>query len=247
MKLAQETNGNVYNIKNFESEEGAEKIGLALSRDLNSRLDGTDKEDGIPAFRAGLNKLLNGLTKEINAIFRQGANSYGNRHGEPQKDEYGNDIIDKETGEVITHNLDLFVKIDEKLPFQMGNIAINPVFSDLNNMPLSLSGDTGDFQIGNMLVGLSNSDIFSNGIDYATPDEQYAKFILDFGQAANIATTNVETQEDVLNAASQKLLAVSGVSMDEELSNMMKFQYSYTAASKLINVVDEMLETVVNI
>jgi flagellar hook-associated protein 1 FlgK len=111
-------------------------------------------------------------------------------------------------------------------------------------MPLSLSGDAGDFQIGKMLVDLTSTDIFSNGTGYSTPDEQYADFILHFAQAANIATQNVTTQQNVLDAASEKLLAVSGVSMDEELSNMVKFQYSYTAASKMITVVDEMLETI---
>lgn len=247
MELAQETNGNVYNIEDLRTEEGAENIGLMLSRDLNSRLNGTNKEDGIPAFRAGLNQLLNGLANEINAIFRQGENANEKRHGDPQKDEYGNDLIDQKTGEVITYNLDLFLRIDENVPLQMGNIRINPAFSDLNNMPLSLSGDPGDFQIGKMLVDLTSTDIFSNGTGYSTPDEQYADFILHFAQAANIATQNVTTQQNVLDAASEKLLAASGVSMDEELSNMVKYQYSYTAASKLINIVDEMLETIVNI
>ena len=129
----------------------------------------------------------------------------------------------------------------------MGNIKINPLFSDLNNMPLSLTGDTGDFQIGRMLVDLTNTDVFNNGNSYSTVDEQYASFILNFGQAANIAISGAETQENVLTAASEKLSAVSGVSMDEELSNMVKFQYSYTAASKMIKIVDEMLETVINI
>lgn len=245
--LAEETDGNVYNINDLKSADGAENMGLALSREANSRLNGTEKTDGIPTFRAELNQLLNGLAKEINGIFRQGANVYGDRHGDVKKDKYGNDIINEETGEPDTYNLDLFVKINDNLPLQMGNIAINPMFSDLNNMPLSLSGETGDFQIGNMLVQLTTTDIFSNRTEYATPDEQYAKFILNFGQTANIASNNVEEQENIINSASEKLLSVSGVSMDEELSNMLKYQYSYTAASKLINVVDEMLETIVNI
>lgn len=246
-ELAQETDGNVLEIENFDSKDGAEDLGLALSRDFNSRLNATESTDGIPAFRAGLNQILNGLTNEINAIFRQGANVYGNRHGDTVKDEFGNDVIDEETGEVSTYNLDLFLKIDESLPLQMGNIKINPLFSDLNNMPLSLSGDTGDFQIGSMLVDLVNTDVFNNGNSYSTVDEQYADFILNFAQAANIAITGETTQQNVIDAASEKINAVSGVSMDEELSNMIKFQYSYTAASKMINIVDEMLETVINI
>lgn len=247
MTLAQETGGNVLSIEDFDTEEGAEGLGLALSRDFNSRLDATENTDGIPAFRAGLNKILNGLANEINSVFRQGANVYGNRHGDVIKDEYGNDVIDEKTGETTTYNLDLFLKIDEELPLQMGNIKINPLFSDLNNMPLSLTGDTGDFQIGRMLVDLTTTDVFNDGNSYSTVDEQYASFILDFGQAANTAISGAETQENVINAASEKLSAVSGVSMDEELSNMIKFQYSYTAASKMINIIDEMLETVINI
>ena len=73
----------------------------------------------------------------------------------------------------------MFLKIDDQLPLQMGNIAINPAFSDLNNMPLSLSGDTGDFQIGNMLVDLGSTDIFNSGDDYSTLDEHYSSFIMD--------------------------------------------------------------------
>lgn len=244
--LAEETNGNVYDIKDFETEEGAEGLGLKLSRDLNSRLNGTNNTDGIPAFRAGLNQFLNALTKEINAIFRQGANVYRNRHGQVVKDEYDNDVINQETGKVETYNLDLFLKIDEELPLQMGNITINPAFSDLNNMPLSLSGDTGDFQIGNMLVELTTTDIFNNGNEYSTADEHYADFVLNFAQAANISISGLEAQESIVNAASEKMLSVSGVSMDEELGYMLKYQYNYTAASKLINIIDEMLETVVN-
>lgn len=237
--LAEKTDGNVYDISGFESEEGAEALGLALSRDFNSRLDGTNNTDGISAFRAGLNKILNGIANEVNAVLRQGVNTYGNRHG---------DIIrDDKTGQNLECNLDLFLKIDDSLPLQMGNIKINPAFSDVNNMPLSLSGESGDFQIGHKLVELTTDDIFSCGNDYSTADEQYADFILGFAQAANISSVGVATQESVINAALTKQSAVSGVSMDEELSNMMKFQYSYTAASKLINIVDEMLQTVINI
>jgi len=36
-----------------------------------------------------------------------------------------------------------------------------------------------------------------------------------------------------------------GVSMDEEVSNMMKYKFSYSAASRAINVVDEMMETII--
>jgi flagellar hook-associated protein 1 FlgK len=41
--------------------------------------------------------------------------------------------------------------------------------------------------------------------------------------------------------------SVSGVNLDEEMANLVRFQQSYTAAAKVIVVVDEMLEELLNI
>ncbi len=245
-ELAEETDGNVFDISELNTEDGAEGLGVSITRDFNSKLIGADEESGIAYFRAGLNSLLNGLVREINGIMRQGTNGYGNHHGDVMKDENGNVIYDEETGEPKTYNLDLFVKIDEDLPLQMGNIKINPEYDDVMNMPLSLTGATGDFRIGNMLVELTSADVFNSNDSYSTIEEYYADFILNFGQAANRALTGYETQSTVLDTAKDRISQVSAVSMDEELSNMVKFQYNYTAASKMIRVIDEMLETVIN-
>jgi flagellar hook-associated protein 1 FlgK len=37
-----------------------------------------------------------------------------------------------------------------------------------------------------------------------------------------------------------------GVSLDEEMSNMIKFKYAYNAATKTISVINEMLDTLIN-
>jgi len=39
---------------------------------------------------------------------------------------------------------------------------------------------------------------------------------------------------------------VRGVSLDEEVTNLILFQHAYTAAARLANVADEMLELIVN-
>jgi flagellar hook-associated protein 1 FlgK len=40
--------------------------------------------------------------------------------------------------------------------------------------------------------------------------------------------------------------SISGVSLDEEMINLIKFQHAYDAAAKLITTVDELLNTVIN-
>ncbi len=40
--------------------------------------------------------------------------------------------------------------------------------------------------------------------------------------------------------------SVAGVSLDEEMINLVKYQHAYEAAARVINTVDEMLDTVLN-
>ena len=51
---------------------------------------------------------------------------------------------------------------------------------------------------------------------------------------------------DLLQVRNLRSQQVIGVSSDEELTNMIKFQNAYNASSRFINVVDEMIETIIN-
>ncbi|MDE6516661.1 MAG: hypothetical protein K2L18_02265, partial [Acetatifactor sp.] len=58
----------------------------------------------------------------------------------------------------------------------------------------------------------------------------------------NILTNQQNTVESTSNAREQ----IIGVSSDEELSNMIKFQNAYNASSRYINAISEMLEHIIN-
>ena len=58
----------------------------------------------------------------------------------------------------------------------------------------------------------------------------------------SILTNQQETVDSTFSAREQ----IIGVSQDEELSNMIKFQNAYNASSRYINVIDEMLEHILN-
>jgi flagellar hook-associated protein 1 FlgK len=57
----------------------------------------------------------------------------------------------------------------------------------------------------------------------------------------------VSDQEAVAAMLTQQRAAVSGVSLDEEMTDLVKFQKAFAASARLINTVDEMLEIVMNL
>jgi flagellar hook-associated protein 1 FlgK len=66
--------------------------------------------------------------------------------------------------------------------------------------------------------------------------------------AVSLADTNDRTEfsETILDDLKERLSAQAGVNQDEELSNLLVFQNSFQASARIISIMDEMLETIVN-
>lgn len=75
-----------------------------------------------------------------------------------------------------------------------------------------------------------------------TFDEFYTKLIGELGTIGSIYSTTSQTLENTRDSIDFNRQSVIGVSSDEELSNMIKFQAAYNAASRYINVVSSMIE-----
>jgi len=90
---------------------------------------------------------------------------------------------------------------------------------------------------------LQNSLSMSGGT--ATIDGFYNSLVSDVGRNVSQSKVNTDHQTLVSLQLSTYREEVSGVSMDEEMVNMVQFQSAYTAAAKLVSAVDEMLQTLV--
>ncbi|UMZ74996.1 flagellar hook-associated protein FlgK [Natranaerofaba carboxydovora] len=66
------------------------------------------------------------------------------------------------------------------------------------------------------------------------------------GVEAQEAEKMVENQDLLLNQLKNRREAVSGVSLDEEMTDMIKYQQAYNAASRMVTAVDEQLDTIIN-
>ena len=79
-----------------------------------------------------------------------------------------------------------------------------------------------------------------------TFDDYFAESVTNVGLKGEQAQTNLLSQNAIMADLRDLRDSISGVNIDEELADIIKFQHGYNAAAKFISVVDELLDTVIN-
>ncbi|MGL1933910.1 MAG: flagellar hook-associated protein FlgK [Fibrobacterales bacterium] len=80
-----------------------------------------------------------------------------------------------------------------------------------------------------------------------TIQEYYSSFIGRLGVERNEAEANKETREHIVEQLNKRQQEISGVSLDEEMANMIKFEHTFQASAKFINTVDTLLQTIIGL
>ncbi len=172
--------------------------------------------------KANLDQLANQLRTQVNTLHAAGTNGAG------------------DTG-VLFFN-------DVLVPPQTGagNFALSSdVQGDLSKVMTGLTGDASDGsiaqQLGEMrdtaqvtLGGKSFKSYFSDIIGKLTSD-------------TNFQVNAAATEAGVLDQIEQQQQAVSGVSLDDEMANLVKMQRSYQAAARAMTIFDQMSEELINL
>jgi flagellar hook-associated protein 1 FlgK len=92
----------------------------------------------------------------------------------------------------------------------------------------------GDNRNGLALAGLENNLNMLGGT--ATFQDTYGLVVSEVGTLTRSAQISEAAQETLLNSAKEEWGNVSGVNLDEEAANLVKFQQSYQAAAQVISV-----------
>jgi flagellar hook-associated protein 1 FlgK len=79
-----------------------------------------------------------------------------------------------------------------------------------------------------------------------TFDDYFADAVASVGLKGERAGRMAETHSRIVKNLTDTRQSISGVNIDEELSNMIKFQHGYAAAAKFIAQMDSMLDTIIN-
>jgi len=93
------------------------------------------------------------------------------------------------------------------------------------------------------------SKIFDTQIVFGnskTAAQAYGDIIGSIGSTRASSQRDVETQNAILSQVQSMHQSQSGVSLDEEMVNLTKFQNAYQAASKMISVADQLMQTLLN-
>lgn len=95
-----------------------------------------------------------------------------------------------------------------------------------------------ELQNQNTLLGQTGG-----AVETATFQETYAQLVSEVGAKTHTAEVNFESTDGLLERHKNSLLSVSGVNLDEEAANLIKYQQAYQAAAQTISVAKSLFDT----
>jgi len=105
-------------------------------------------------------------------------------------------------------------------------------------------GAAGDNQVALALAQLADQPIAA--LNNQTFTENYGQSVASLGQSLSSANTQIGNQDIVQSMLARQRDSNSGVSLDEEMTDLMRFQKAFEASARLISTISEMLDVVVN-
>ena len=120
------------------------------------------------------------------------------------------------------------------------------VKNDLSNIVTALNPNSpGDNRVALAISQLQYEKIMENASD--TLEDFYLKQITKIGLELGKAKSDVAQAEGAMSMAENLRERISGVSLDEEAANLIRFQQSYEASAKIMSTAEEMFDTVLGI
>lgn len=134
-------------------------------------------------------------------------------------------------------NPSTYVQINERITNDVMNVAT--AFADHSETALN-----GDGRAAVEIAAIRNTKVMIG--HERTFDDYFADSVTHVGLMGEQAETNLLSQNAVMDDLRSLRDSISGVNIDEELADIMKFQHGYNAAAKFVTVIDSMLDTVIN-
>lgn len=126
------------------------------------------------------------------------------------------------------------------------DIAVDPVIvSNVSNIAASVDGLSGDNQIAVAIAHVENEKLLNGNT--MTISQTYRGLVSEIGSDITSSGNIAKAQELVLTQLENQRSAVSGVSIDEEMTNLIKFQRSFDAAARIVTTANDMFQTILDL
>ncbi|MBD8840686.1 flagellar hook-associated protein FlgK [Paenibacillus sp. CFBP 13594] len=156
-----------------------------------------------------------------------------------------------------TPGLPFFTATDGGTAITAGNISLNAeILADPNKIATSLrttdaSGTEtvikGNNTLAILLANLKDTPMKSaDGMRNAAIGAQFSAIVGQLGVQSQEAARQTSNSEFLVEQVETRRQSVSGVSLDEEMSNMIKFQHAYNASARFMTTYDELLDKLIN-
>lgn len=135
--------------------------------------------------------------------------------------------------------------------YTLGNVVINPLLLDPQNYKLlglstnSTEGQDDNKIIIDLLDAWNEATISLDDSHKMNIDDFYNHIITSLATETANAKSMRDTQVSKAGDIDNRRLQQFAVSLDEEMTNMIQFQHAFNAASRMINTMDSMIETLI--
>ena len=185
-----------------------------------------------------LSSLFENLTSQFNTVQQAGRDLTGTQHP----------VTDTTYGQLFNTD-STYSGSGPKLLF----LKVNPNFK-LNPDKISLAANDTTITGGFAGVGDSrNAQAFSNirttvfsGLSNSTLETFHQSLVSRLGTDARSYQDRLDSQDTVITSLEGRRQSVSGVNLDEESLNLLKFQRSFEAASRMVKAFNEVYQTILN-
>lgn len=173
----------------------------------------------VTNLRQALNYMFTTLVSEVNTLLTSS----------------GSKGLDGNPGEA------MFVTVDNTKPLSVTNVAVNENLNDLNRIATGTTGQSSDNSIAAQICDLCDEDMLNyNGLSQDIFNF-YQSAVSWVGTAGSDANDFYTTYSTLAAQADNQRQAISSVSLDEEMSNMIMYQNAYSASARVLSTIDGLI------
>jgi flagellar hook-associated protein 1 FlgK len=231
--------GDLYNVtwSDYTEPDGVTPLPVTVSSgSLKAYMDVRDGDSdtniGIPYLRSQLDELAAGITSAVNTVHSQGWTM----------------PYDDGTSHTSATGVNFFTETNG-VPVTAANFSVdNAIKTSVYNIACAGSQITSDSLNGDNTNVLALVDL-QNKMDIPNIGsiEGFEKgFVSGLGEEAAHTNTMKSSEQTLVDSIDSQRQSTSGVSVDEELTNLVKYQHSYAASARVITAIDETLDTLIN-